>query len=80
MNALCTPSICVFMMFGSRLSVKSSLVEIHGSIFTITAKYCGFSGVIVMMASVKEFGDEQSEFYEFFWAVNSCHIAQNLIQ
>lgn len=55
MYALCTPCICVCIMFGYRLSVRSSLVEIHSSVFVITEHY--FLCAIVIIESEKELKD-----------------------
>lgn len=59
MYALCTPSICVFMMFGLRRLFKPSLVEIHGSIFAITPRVLCFFGCDSDDGGCERVGDEQ---------------------
>lgn len=58
MYALCTPSICVFIMFKYRLSVKSSLVDIlvfkamgffKKKIFLIFFHFFPFFGGVVIL-------------------------------
>lgn len=69
MYALCTPSICVFIMFKYRLSVKSSLVDILVfkaiGIFFIFFIFFGGGGCDSDRGDCQRVGDEHGEFWGF---------------